>query len=115
MVQKVRITSPHVAEAEPGRREPLQRFVDILRARLPDWNEEMRWGMAAWTKGDFHFAVANQKGYLALYGCGPVLDAHRAELKGADCGKGCVRFKKPDQIDFGMVDRLVAAAVAAKA
>lgn len=104
----------YIAETEPGRREPLERFVSILRARLPDWDEGMRWGMASWTKGDFHFAVANQKGYLALYGCGPVLEAHKAELKGVDCGKGCARFKRPDKIDFEAVDRLVAAAVAAK-
>jgi hypothetical protein len=36
-----------------------------------------------------------------------VLDAHRELLAGINLGKGCIRYRKPKQIDFGVVERLL--------
>jgi hypothetical protein len=36
-----------------------------------------------------------------------VLDEFRGALSGASIGKGCIRFTKPDKIDFEVLDRLL--------
>jgi hypothetical protein len=36
-----------------------------------------------------------------------VLDAHRRDLAGLDLGKGCIRYRRPDQIDWDVVARLL--------
>ena len=37
-----------------------------------------------------------------------VLDAHRVELAGLSLGKGCIRYRRPDQIDWEVVATLLA-------
>jgi len=38
-----------------------------------------------------------------------VVDAHRAALAGASIGKGCIRFSKPEKLDFAVIERLLVA------
>jgi hypothetical protein len=33
---------------------------------------------------------------------------HAEALKGVDAGKSCLRFRRPEQIDLDLVDRLLA-------
>ncbi len=34
-----------------------------------------------------------------------VVVAHRAELVGAQVGKGCIRYTKPEKLDFAVIQR----------
>ena len=64
--------------------------------------------------GAAEIAFASQKHYIALYVMKKdVVDRHRAELP--DCGKGCIRYRKPEQIDFGVVESLLRDTVASSA
>jgi hypothetical protein len=48
--------------------------------------------------------------YLSLYILQQsVLDAHRNELAGLSVGKGCVRFRRTDQVDWAVVTSLLSA------
>jgi hypothetical protein len=63
-------------------------------------------------------SIASQKNYIAvhhlgLYGSKDLLDWFTSEysknVKGKpDMGKGCIRFKKPDQIPFQLIGELTA-------
>ena len=55
-------------------------------------------------------AFAAQKNYLALYLCG--LGANRKEFAGLNCGKGCVRFKKLEELPLEAVTKVLLAAAA---
>jgi Domain of unknown function (DU1801) len=58
--------------------------------------------------GQAEVAFAKQVQYLSLYIIKKkVLDAHRLELRGVSTGKGCIRFKRPDQIDWALVGNLL--------
>jgi hypothetical protein len=49
-----------------------------------------------------------QARYLSLYILKqPVFEAHRAEFAGVSLGKGCIRFRRPEQIDWAIVSRLL--------
>jgi uncharacterized protein YdhG (YjbR/CyaY superfamily) len=76
---------------------------------LPGYEEAMQYGMPCYLRaGVGEVAFASQKNYLALYILKQdVLDAHRAELAGTSLGKGCIRYTKPEKIDFEVVRRML--------
>ena len=45
-------------------------------------------------------AFNSQKQYIAVYLGRAALDAFAGRLAGVDWGGGCLRWKKPDKIDF---------------
>lgn len=60
-------------------------------------------------------AFASQKQYIALYVLNKeVLDRFRSELSASSIGKGCIRYKKPEQIDFEVLNDLLRCAVRSK-
>jgi uncharacterized protein YdhG (YjbR/CyaY superfamily) len=69
----------------------------------------MDYGMPCYKRdGVIVAAFASQKGYIALYGCGKALSPEmRARLKGANIGKGCIRFANPEKIDFAVIEELL--------
>ena len=110
MVQsKAASVDGYIAEAPPGRREALARVREIARRELAGREERMQWGMPCYFRdGQAEFSFASQKQYIALYVTKPGVRAKNAEaLKGLDCGKSCIRFRKPADIDFALVERLL--------
>lgn len=110
MVQsKAATVDDYIAEAGPERRAALQGLRDLCRRRLSGWQEQIRWGMAVYAKGDdAFFAFASQKQYIAVYGLTQVvLDANAPALAGLDRGKGCLRFRKPEQVDISLLEDLM--------
>lgn len=72
-------------------------------------DERIAHGMPAWYRGDEQrFAFASQKQYVALYVDQNVVAVNAERLGGVDCGKSCLRFRKPEQIDIGLVEHLLA-------
>lgn len=99
----------YIAEAAPDRRPGLEKIRAAAR-RHPVWHEEMRHGMPVFVSdGEMGFAFASQVQYLALYG---LMDAAKAldpeALATLDCGKGCIRVRKPAALDYDMVARWIA-------
>jgi uncharacterized protein YdhG (YjbR/CyaY superfamily) len=109
MVQsKAATVDDYIAEAPPDRREALSRVREIARRALAGREERMQWGMPCYFRdGEAEFSFASQVQYIALY-VKPGVHAKNADaLKGLDCGKGCIRFRKPGDIDFTLVERLL--------
>ena len=53
-------------------------------------------------------AFASQKQYVALYlGKGDAVNEFRDALNASSIGKSCIRFSKPEQMDFEVIDRLL--------
>lgn len=101
--------SEYVAEASPARAPYLEQIRACCRSELPGYTEEMRWGMPVYARdGQVEFAFANQKGYISLYVMKEtVAQQHAATLAGLDHGKGCIRFRRPETIDFDLVRALL--------
>lgn len=97
----------YLKEADDTRRPLLAKFRKLARATLPDCDEVIDYGMPVYKRdGSMITAFANQKGYIAFYAGQAAIAAHKAELAGIDCGKGCIRYKSLAKIDFGVVASL---------
>ena len=114
MQSNAQTVDAYLEEAPEARREALGRLRDLCRRLLADYEESMAYGMPSYTRdGEVEVAFASQKNYISLYVLKqPVFDAHRPLLDGLNLGKGCIRYRKPAQIDFEVVAQLLTATAA---
>lgn len=99
------------AEVDPGRRAVLEAVRASALKHLGAAAERMSYGMPAYIRpGDAApaFAFNSQKQYISLYVSPRVHALHTEALAKLDAGKSCVRFRKPDQIDLDLVERMLA-------
>ena len=89
-------------------REMLETIRRAILSVAPDTEEIIEHGMLGYP-GLANLAA--QKHYVALYVTPAVLAKHRNNFFGANCGKSCIRFRRPDQIDSDRLRDLSRAAV----
>jgi uncharacterized protein YdhG (YjbR/CyaY superfamily) len=102
----------YLAEVPADRRAALHRLRELCRAELPGFTEKMAYGMPAYERpgGEGEIAFASQRQYISFYLLRTdVRQAFAERLAGQDMGKGCLRFRKPDRIDFELVRDLLRA------
>jgi uncharacterized protein YdhG (YjbR/CyaY superfamily) len=76
--------------------EMLETIRNAILSVAPDTEEIIEHGMLGYP-GLVNLAA--QKHFVALYVLPAVLAEHRGQFPGVDCGKSCMRFQRPDQID----------------
>src|SRR5712692_596434 len=88
MQSKAKTVAEYLAELPEERRAALDRLRKLVRKIAPKAVEGMQYGMPFYQlDGEPLVAFAAQKNYLAIYvGDCHLVEAHRARLKGADCG-----------------------------
>ena len=107
VMSKAKTVSEYLAETDATRKPALTKFRKLAKDSLKGCDEGIDYGMPVYKKdGEMVTAFANQKGYIAFYAGQKAIEAHKAALKGIDCGKGCIRYKKIDAIDFDVVASL---------
>ena len=94
---------------EPKRAPWLEKVRASALHNLPGFTEDMRYGMPSYANGgDPVFAFNSQKNHISLYVNPRVHALHAEALKGVDCGKSCIRYRRGEQIDFQLLDRMLA-------
>lgn len=131
---QIQASSPdeYVEKLPPERQQPIQKLREVISENLPKGFEEtMSYGMIGYVvphsiyPQGYHcnpdlplpfMNVASQKNYIALYHSGVYIDKKLEEwLRGEfqkksvklDMGKSCIRFKKPDEIPYDIISKLV--------
>ncbi|MBI5563519.1 MAG: DUF1801 domain-containing protein [Chloroflexi bacterium] len=89
----------------------LQRLRRLCRKHLRGYEESMLYGGPCYSRaGIAEVGFASQKNNIALYILRKdVLDAYRAEFPPSTIGKGCIRYRNPAKIDFGVVEKMLIA------
>jgi uncharacterized protein YdhG (YjbR/CyaY superfamily) len=95
-------------------RTPLEQLREMIAAAAPDAVEVIAYGVPAFRyRGRPLVSFGAGKGHLAFYvQSPPVMDAHRAELKGYDTSKGTIRFQAAEPLPEKLVTKLVRARMA---
>lgn len=106
----------YLEQVPEDRRAILERLRKLCLKSLAGYEEVMAYGMPGYKiDGNIEVGFASQKNYISLYVLkNAVVDAHRTELAGASIGKGCIRFSKPEEIDFDVIERLLIATCESK-
>jgi uncharacterized protein YdhG (YjbR/CyaY superfamily) len=122
----------YIALLPEERKAPVMRLREVIQQNIPaGFEETISYGMIGWVvpktiyPDGYHcdkslplpfLSIASQKNFVALYHMGlyadPVLmDWFLQEYavispKKPDMGKSCIRFKKPEEIPFELIERL---------
>lgn len=104
----------------PERRGEVERVWQVVRASMPDgYREEVTAKYLTFkAEGEWYVALASQKNYLSLH-LVPIyvypelratLDAGGKKLK---CGKGCINFKRAEELPLEAIGEIIGANSAA--
>jgi uncharacterized protein YdhG (YjbR/CyaY superfamily) len=107
----------YIDEQDPEWQPALKKLRALCRRELRGFAEGIAYGMPSYSRaGQVEVSFAKQARYLSLHILQkPVLDAYRKQLAGISVGKGCIRYRRPDQIDWHLVASLLADANASLA
>lgn len=105
------------------RRGDIGRLHLRVRAVAPTMAASAREGMLSY--GTYHYkyasgregewfvlGIASQKNYISLYAPTLNLEPYVARLPKANLGRGCIRFKRLDDLDLGVIDEVIRASAA---
>lgn len=114
MKSKTDTVEGYLAEAPEERRPALETLRGLCLQELAGYEENMRYGMPSYSRdGTVEVAFASQKNYISFYVLREsVLKANAHLLDGLAVGKGCIRYKRPEQIDPAVVRALLAGSAA---
>jgi uncharacterized protein YdhG (YjbR/CyaY superfamily) len=109
MISKASDVETYIAEAPEDRQAALIKLRSLCRKHLKGCEESIEYGMPVYKRnGAMEVSFASQKQYIAFYVLRKdVLDEFRDALGASSIGKGCVRFTKPGQIDFAVIEKLL--------
>lgn len=95
----------YLETVEPARLEGLTRLRAACLRFLPGWQERMQWGMPGYGPpgSDAVVSFNGQKNHIAFYAGATAVERFRQRLAGLDLGKGCVRYRHADQMDFDVI------------
>jgi uncharacterized protein YdhG (YjbR/CyaY superfamily) len=103
----------YLDEVSAERKEALAKLRDLCCTSLKGFEESMMYGGPCYSRnGEVEVGFASQKNFIGLYILRlDVLNAHRDLLKGkgVSLGKGCIRYSKPEKIDFKVVAMMLKA------
>ena len=98
----------YLEEVPEERRPALIRLRQLCLQVLDGFEESMLYGMPSYSRqGTVEVAFASQKNNISLYMLRTdVLDAYRDQFPKSSIGKGCIRYRNPNRIDFDMVEEM---------
>ncbi len=105
----------YLEEVPVERKTALEELRRLCLANLKGFEESMQYGMPCYSRnGVVEVGFASQKHFIGLYILRTdVMKAHKEmlKIKGVSLGKGCIRYSKPEMIDFKVVKSLLKATV----
>ncbi len=98
---------------------PAERKAALVQLRkhcldaLKGFEESMQYGGPCYSRnGVVEVGFASQKHFIGLYILRTdVMNTHKEmlKIKGVSLGKGCIRYSKPEKIDFDVVEKMLKA------
>lgn len=103
----------YLDEVPAERKAALAKLRELCCTLLKGLEESMRYGGPSYSRnGTVEVGFASQKHFIGLYFIRTdVIDAHRdlLKIKGVSLGKSCIRYSKPEKIDFHVVEMMLKA------
>lgn len=113
----------YIASLDEPRKTEIRKLDALIRKTVPTLKPFTQVGMLAY--GPFHYksksgregewavvALASQKNYISLYICVAedgkyIPERYKKELPKASIGRSCIRFKRTEDIDLGVITEIL--------
>lgn len=111
MQSSAKNVTDYLDEVPAERKAALAKLRHLCLTHLTGFEESMQYGNPAYSRnGVVEVGFASQKHFIGLYILKTdVMNAYRNHLKGkgVSLGKGCIRYSKPEKIDFEVVEMIL--------
>ena len=115
MQSQAKDVTAYLEEVPAERRSALVQLRKQCLTALKGFEESMRYGGPCYSRnGVVEVGFASQKHFIALYILRTdVMKTYKdlLKIKGVSLGKGCIRYSKPEKIDFEVVEKMLKATV----
>lgn len=115
MQSQAKDVTAYLEEVPAERRAALVQLRKQCLATLKGFEESMQYGGPCYSRnGEVEVGFASQKHFIGLYILRTdVMKTYQSQLKikGVSLGKGCIRYSKPEKIDFELVKKMPQATV----
>jgi uncharacterized protein YdhG (YjbR/CyaY superfamily) len=112
MQSKAQSVPAYLKELPADQKKVLTQLRKLVRDEAPTAVESMRYGMPCYELGEMICAFAAQKQHFAFYLTdNAVVEQYRPQLGKLNIGKGCIRFRKPEELNFDLLRQMLALAV----
>ena len=105
----------YLEEVPAERKAALEELRRHCLSALNGFEESMQYGGPCYSRnGVVEVGFASQKHFIGLYILRTdVMKKYKdlLKIKGVSLGKGCIRYSKPEKIDFNVVEKLLKATV----
>ena len=105
----------YLEEVPAERKAALEELRRQCLSALKGFEESMQYGGPCYSRnGVVEVGCASQKHFIGLYLLRTdVMKKYKdlLKIKGVSLGKGCIRYSKPEEIDFNVVEKLLKATV----
>ncbi|NJM41680.1 MAG: DUF1801 domain-containing protein [Anaerolineae bacterium] len=109
MQSQAKTVTAYLKEVPKDRLEGLKKLRELCLKHLTGFEESMMYGGPCYSRnGVAEVGFASQKNNIALYILRKdVLDEYRDALQASSIGKGCIRYRNPNKIDFDLVEKML--------
>jgi uncharacterized protein YdhG (YjbR/CyaY superfamily) len=88
-------------------RSVVETLDQIVRSAAPKAPGSMKYGMPTYELASRFVAFNAQKNYFSFYADPEIVKRHRAEFKGLDIGKSCIRFRNIEDVSLATLRKIV--------
>jgi uncharacterized protein YdhG (YjbR/CyaY superfamily) len=120
---KAKTPAEYIAALPEPRRSHIKELHELIKKTVPKLKPHILVGMIGY--GTYHYkspsgreedwsiiSLASQKNYISVYICATkdgkyIAEQHKKEFPKASIGKSCIRFKKPEDIDLKLLQKII--------
>ena len=107
MQSKASAIPEYISGLPPRERSVVEALDRLVRSAAPKASGSMKYGMPTYDLATRLIAFNSQKNYFSFYADPEIVKRHRAELKGLDVGKSCIRFRKIEDVSLATLRKIV--------
>ena len=109
MTSKATTVDAWMKEVSADRLPAVERLREICRRTLTGFEEAMDYGCPGYKlDGQPQVGFNSQKQYISLYLMNTKLvDEFRDQMNASSIGKSCIRYNRPEKMDFAAIERLL--------
>lgn len=111
MQSKATTVDEYILESPVERQEALNKLRTLFLQELKGYEEKMAYGGPCYAKeGNIEAGFGSQKHFIGVYILKQkAFNKYINEIKGATHGKGVIRFSKPENIEFPVIQKMLKA------
>ena len=107
MQSKASTIPDYIAGLSEGERTVIEALDKIVRSAAPKGSGNMKYGMPTYAMGARFIAFNSQRNYFSFYADPGIVKRYRAELRGLDVGKSCIRFRRIEEMPLETLRKIV--------